>query len=102
MQKYKVVFADVADSDLEDIVIYLSNFSKNIALKCYDEIIRKANSLNTMPERCPHVNDEPLRKAGYRWISANNYIIFYIVNNISNTVQIRRVLYSGRDYTALL
>ena len=102
MPKYKVVFTDTAESDLDDIVVYLSNFSRNIALKYYDEIMAKANSLVSMPERCPFVNDRALRAAGYRWLAVHNYIIFYYVNNISNKVHIRRILYSGRDYTAIL
>ena len=102
MQKYKIVFSDVADDDLEEIIVYLSNFSQNIALRYYDEIMQKANSLIFMPERCPFVNDDEFRVAGYHWLFVRNYIIFYIVNNFSHTVQIRRILHSSRDYTALL
>jgi len=102
MQGYRVVFADIADSDLEDIVMYLSGFSPDIALRYYAEIVKKANSLSAMPERYPFVNDEVLRAAGYRWLAVRNYIIFYFVNKVSHKVQIRRILYSGRDYTVLL
>jgi len=31
MQEYNVVFSETADRDLEDIVVYLSNFTPNIA-----------------------------------------------------------------------
>jgi plasmid stabilization system protein ParE len=102
MKKYKVVFANTAENDLSDIVIYLSNFSHETALKYYDDIMRKVNSLTSMPERCAFVNDSVLRAVGFRWLVVHNYVIFFIVNNNSYKVQVRRILYSGRDYTALL
>ena len=41
MQEYNVVFSETAEYDLNDIVIYLSNFSPSIARRYYDEIMVK-------------------------------------------------------------
>jgi plasmid stabilization system protein ParE len=102
MARYRVVFSETAESDLDDIVNYLSGFSSDIAFKYYDEIVDKTNSHSKMPERCPFVSDVILRKKGYRWLFVRNYIVFFVVEQTEGVVDIRRVLYSHRDYTALL
>ena len=52
MQEYNVVFSETADKDLCEIVVYLSNFTPNIARRYYDEIMVKSLSLAFMPHRC--------------------------------------------------
>ena len=102
MRKYRIVFSETADRDLDDIVAYLSSFSADTALRYYDELIRKSKSLNTMPERCPFVSDDELCEKGFRWLFVQNYTVFFVVEHDKNAVDIRRILYAGRDYTALL
>jgi plasmid stabilization system protein ParE len=102
VQEYKVVISETADKDLGDIVEYLSNFSPNIARRYYDEIMVKSFSLSLMPQRCPFVQDETLRNKGYRWLSVRNYTLFFVIDEIRNVVDIRAIMYSGREYTALL
>ena len=102
MQEYNVVFSETADSDLADIVVYLSNFSPNIARRYYDEIMVRSLSLALMPQRCPFVQDDALRKKGYRWIFVRNYTIFFVIDEINTIVDVRAIVYSGREYTALL
>ena len=102
MQEYNIVFSETADNDLDDIVEYLSNFSPNIARRYYDEIMIKSLSLSMMPQRCPFVRDEALRDKGYRWLPVRNYTLFFVIDEINSVVDIRAILYSGREYTALL
>ena len=102
MQEYNVIFSNTADKDLEDIVEYLSNFSPNIARRYYDEIMVKSLSLSIMPQRCPFVRDETLRDRGYRWLSIRNYTVFFVIDEIRSIVDVRAIIYSGREYTALL
>ena len=102
MQEYNVLFSDTADKDLEDIVEYLSNFSPNIARRYYDEIMSKSLSLSIMPHRCPLVRDEFLREKGYRWLSIRNYTLFFVIDEVNNVVDVRAIMYSKREYTALL
>ena len=102
MQEYNIIFSKAADLDLEDIILYLSNFSSGTALKYYDEIIRKIHTLEIMPERCSSVASEELREKGHRWIFVRNYTIFFTIHKEENVVVIRRILYAKREYTALL
>ena len=100
--EYNVVLSDTADSDLTDIVVYLSNFSPNIARRYYDEIMVKVHSLSSMPQRCPFVQDEVLHEKGYRWIFVRNYTIFFVICESRKIVDVRAIVYSAREYTALL
>ena len=102
MQEYNVVFSNAAEHDLGDIVQYLSNFSPNIARRYYDEIMVKVLSLSLMPQRCPFVSDSVLREKGYRWLFVRNYTVFFVINDADSIVDIRAIMYSGREYTALL
>ena len=102
MQEYSVVFSETADSDLEGIVAYLSNFSPSVARRYYDEIMVKSLSLAFMPQRCPYVQDDTLRNKGYRWLFVRNYTVFFVIDEMNGIVDIRAIMYSCREYTALL
>jgi len=102
VQEYSVVISETAENDLDEVVEYLSNFSSNIARRYYDEIMVKALSLAFMPQRCPFVQDDALRERGYRWLFVRNYTVFFVIDEENNLVDIRAIMYSGREYTALL
>jgi plasmid stabilization system protein ParE len=100
MGKYKLEIYPVAQQDLIDIVDYLNSLSPDAAIKYYDRIVGKIGSLAEMPERCPLLKDPQLRLRGYRTLIVENYMVFYVVK--SDTVQIRRILYSRRQYEWML
>jgi len=102
VQEYNVVFSETAENDLDDVIEYLSNFSSSIARRYYDEIMVKALSLSLMPQRCAFVQDDDLREKGYRWLFIRNYTIFFVIDEKYSIVDIRAIMYSGREYTALL
>ena len=103
MPIFRVVPSNIAESDLAEIVDYLaSRFSFETASKYYSGIKKSIASLKEMPERCPFVYDEEFRNKGYRWLSYNNYTIFFTIHSDKHIVVIRRIMYSGRDYTVLL
>jgi plasmid stabilization system protein ParE len=102
VQEYNVVFSESAENDLDDIVEYLGNFSPSIARRYFDDIMVKSLSLSLMPHRCALVRDERLRSKGYRWVSVRNYTIFFVIDEVNNIVDIRAIMYSRREYTALL
>ena len=102
MQEYDVVLSETAESDLDEVVEYLSNFSPTIARRYFDEIMVKVLSLSLMPQRCPFVQDSALREKGYRWLLVRNYTIFFVIDEAVNIVDVRAIMYSRREYTALL
>ena len=102
MQEYNVIFSESAEDDLDGIVEYLSNFSPTIARRYYDDIMAKSLSLAFMPHRCPLVRDERLRNKGYRYLFIRNYTVFFVIDEPNYIVDIRAIMYSRREYTALL
>jgi toxin ParE1/3/4 len=102
MGVFSVAVSAAAEDDLNDIVNYLCGFSYEIASRYYAEIKEKLLSLRAMPERCPLVHDEEFSSKGYRWLFVRNYTVFFTVDTQNAMVVVRRILYSYRDYTALL
>ena len=59
--KYTVLWADVAESDLRDIISYISMDSPRNALKALEKIKQKASDLYVLPERgrmVPELKDQ--------------------------------------------
>jgi plasmid stabilization system protein ParE len=102
VQEYSVILSESAEEDLDDIVEYLSNFSPTIARRYYDDIMTTSLSLSFMPQRCSFVRDERLRNKGYRYVFIRNYTVFFVIDEQNCIVDIRAIMYSRREYTALL
>ena len=100
MEHYEVKIFPTAQNDLRDIIDYLNRLSPDAALKYYDLIVEKIGTLQTMPTRCTLARDTQLRLRGYRLLHVKNYIVFFVVNE--KTVEIRRILFSKRQYQDLL
>jgi plasmid stabilization system protein ParE len=96
MGKYKIKIYSAAKMDINDIVSYLNTLSPQIAIKYYDLLVEKIGSLAEMPQRCPFVRDVALKAKGYRFLIAENYLVFFVIQD--DTVQIRRILYNKREY----
>ena len=100
METYKMKIFPTAKQDLEEVIGYLNTLSPDAASKYYDLLVEEIASLSKMPERCPKPKDLALAVKGYRYLIVKNYLVFYVI--IGDTVQIRRILYARRDYSALL
>jgi len=100
MGKYKIRIYSYAKTDLKDIVSYLNTLSPQAAIRYYDLIVEKIGSLSEMPERCSFARDVALKAKGYRYLIAENYLVFFVIK--SDTVQIRRIIYGRRNYEWLL
>lgn len=100
MEEYKVLIYPSAIRDMQEIVEYINTLSPQAAITLYDSIVEKISSLSRMPNRCPSAKDIALKAKGYRYMIAENYLIFYVIDQ--NTVQIRRILYNKRRYEDLL
>ena len=100
--EYEVVLSELAQNDLEDIVVYISKElnEPSIALRVYDKIVSEMETLSTMPER--HEVDFKLifESFAVRKLYVDNYIAPYIIDG--NNVVILRVLYSKRDLIKLI
>lgn len=100
MAEYEVKVFPAAERDLEDIVDYLNTLSPEAAIRHYDEIIEKLESLSRFPNRCPLVRDLALKAKGYRCLVAEDYLVFFVIK--ARVVQVRRIIHGKRRYESLL
>lgn len=76
--KYKVVWANVAESDLKDIIDYISIDSPQNALNLLNKIKQKASDLYALPERgriVPELKDQGILQ--YREIVIHPWRLIY-------------------------
>lgn len=97
--KYDILLTSQASKDLRSIFEYIAFDLCSIesAKNQLEKLEKGIMSLNNMPERFRIYNKEPWQSLGLRIMPVDNYQIFYIPNNKSQTVNVIRILYSRRD-----
>ena len=96
---FKVIISAQAENDLRGIFEYITFelLSPENAEKQLDRLEKQILRLDEMPERFPRYGKEPWYSRGLRFVSIDNYIVFYIPDIEEQTVTILRVMYSGRN-----
>lgn len=96
---FKVIISAQAENDLRGIFEYITFelLSPENAEKQLDHLEKQILSLDEMSERFPRYGKEPWYSRGLRFVSIDNYIVFYIPDIEEQTVTILRVMYSGRN-----
>ena len=104
MTEYKVSIETVAESDLRGILKYISDTLKEpkTATRVYNSIKEKIVTMNFMSHRYPLVNDEVYASRGLRKMPAENYFVFFVIDESRNEVIVLRVLYSRREWQNLI
>ena len=99
MEVYDVQFLQEALDDLEEIILYIAQDSRQSALHMHDRIIEKANDLSIFPKRGRLISDKKMAAAGYRMLGVKPYLIFYRI--VEHKVFIYRVLHGAINYPML-
>ena len=97
--KFTVLIYPSAEADLLEIKDYFENKLKVSANKLFEKFYNSIDILEKNPLIYPLVKDPFLNQLGYRIITIDNFILFYVIEN--NEVQIHRFLYGKRDYLLL-
>ena len=99
-----VQYTTTSERDSQSIYDYIADilFEPSVAQKLTDRIMDKADSLGFMPLRHKLCDFEPWRSMGWRFVSVDNYLIFYLPDESKNTVSIMRIMYGGRDIESRL
>lgn len=97
--KYKIVFSENAKDDLIGIVRYLSIklLEPNIAKKLSNRILKCIKSLDEIPNRHRLCDHKAWKERGLKILPVENYLVFYLVDEINRTVKIYRIIYGKRD-----
>ena len=104
MGEYSIVVSDLAKQDIRDTATYIEYDLQEpkVAEKNTEAIISAILTLEDMPERIGFMRDERLASKQIRGLQVKNYTIFFRINKVIKTVEIVRVIYSRRDWAALL
>ena len=100
-KKYQVVWSNIAENDLKNIIEYIAEDSPDNALKVFKNIKQKASSLNTLPERgriVPELRDQGILQ--YRELVISPWRILYRTSEKS--VFVLSVLDSRRNIEDIL
>lgn len=99
---YKVQISPEAVSDLQEIKNYIETDLQNpIAAKnTVTKIIETYEKLSEFPESGIPVEKYVYFHTEYRFVMANNYSIFYRIEN--DFVRVIRILYARRDFIKIL
>lgn len=104
MKNYQVLLTEKAEKDITDIKKYISidlhepETANRLMVTFHDAM----SGLSTMPSRFSYVADSILAMKGIHKVIAENYIIFFSINEKDSCVCILRVLYFRRDWANLL
>lgn len=100
-RKYKLNILPPAQAELEEIArVYIALSGPNSARKVTDAIYEAMEQLTRFPMSGPMVQDEQLSAAGYRYIQAKGYLIFY--RALGDTVFIYHIAHDATDYPGFL
>jgi toxin ParE1/3/4 len=94
----RVVFADTAEADLEEIGDYIARDNVRRALTFVRELRVRAEDIGGMPRAFPLV--PRYEHYGIRRRPYGNYLIFYCIED--DRVSIVHILHGARDYEPLL
>jgi len=89
-----------AIEDLDGIAEYiaLQLSAKESAIRLLNEIESAIVAACAFPYAAPPVNDELLKRKGYRKLIVANYIVFYIPDDERRKLNVMRVVYFAKDY----
>ena len=97
-----IFISDAAYADMDEIFSYISSnlYSPDAAGKLLDKIFDSMAPLGDFPLIGAIPNNNVLATQGYRLLTVDNFIIFYIPKD--NEVQIVRIIYGRRDWETIL
>ncbi len=101
---FSLKFTPKANEDLEQIYSYISGklFAEIAADNLLERIESNIMRLKDFPYSCSFVLDEPLKNRGYRKLIVDNYLVFYLVNEMEKQVVVMRILFGAQNYQNLL
>ena len=101
---YEIIYAPEAYDDLRNIYAYIAYDLQvpDIAKEQVNRIRNEIRSLDQMPSRFAFVDWEPWKSRNTHKVPVDQYVVIYIINNESKTVNIVRIFYSGQDIVSIL
>lgn len=101
---YTVVFVDTAKQDLRDIGRWIAEQSKDIGIakRLVNELREKSKGLDRLPSKGSFPRDRVLKSAEFRFVTYKGYLIFYLIEEKSKTVNVMAIFNAKKDYMRVL
>ena len=101
-KNYTVNYLPIAKKDLNEIIAYIQNDNPDAALKFLDKIDKSISQLRQFPYKGTIPDDNNLQSKNYRMLIIDSYLVFYIINENKQEVEIRRIIHGKQKYDFLL
>ena len=99
--RYKLDILPPAQAELEEIArVHMALSGPQSARSITDKIYDAMEQLTRFPLSGPPVRDDELSAAGYRYILAGKYLMFYRL--LGDTVVVYHIAHGATDYPKLL
>jgi toxin ParE1/3/4 len=98
--KYQIRLLSIAEEDFTEIISYISADNPTAANSFANKIEKNLHLLSANPNLGRIPRDEEIRNLGYRYLTVQNYLIFYTIEE--KIIFIHRILHGARDYKKLL
>ena len=98
--KYRIVYTPSARHDLDDIYEYIAGefYAPDTARRQANRIVRAVKTLAVFPK----MYRVRRKNTGIRICPVDSYMILYSVDDMNNTVNILRIIYSRRDIDSMI
>lgn len=99
MKVYKVMITPDAESDLVELKDYITFelLSPGTALAYIQEIKTEITKLEYLAPSIAPVQEKPFKSMEIRKIVANNFYVYYWINENTDTVFVLNIIYKRRD-----
>ena len=104
MDSYKIILTPDAEEDLFELRNYIADvlLARDTARNYIRTIRKEIGSLSELPARYKPVDDEPWHSRGIRRIMANNFFVYYRIDEDRKQVFVLNVIYARRDQLRML
>ena len=104
MDSYKIIITPDAEEDLFELRNYIADvlLARDTARNYIRTIRKEIGSLSELPARYKPVDDEPWHSRGIRRIMANNFFVYYRIDEDRKQVFVLNVIYARRDQLQML
>lgn len=101
---YRVGYSAEALDDLREIYAYVANelLVPETAAALLGRIRKEVRSLDFMPARYALVSWEPWHSMKMHQLPADNFIVYYLIDDVKRVVTVARVFYGGRDIEGIV